>query len=188
MEFLKAILKAQGLDDEKIEAIYAVATKEAPKHYIPKDVYNAKVGELATVTASLEAKDKELAAAKEFEGKYNTTITEFTNYKTGVEKEKANAQKKAAVVQGLKSANANPDAVDLLASIFDLDKVELDEKGAVKDWDNQLKSLKESKAGLFGTPQQKPNYGGFNPPAGGSGDPGEPKSLGEAVAQFYSQK
>lgn len=50
MEWLRALLQEQGVSDEQIEKIVASATKEAPKHVIPKDKYN----EVSTAKSSLE--------------------------------------------------------------------------------------------------------------------------------------
>lgn len=84
---------------------------------------------------------------------------------------------------------------DLVAGLLDKEKIELDDKGAIKGGlDDQLKTLQESKSFLFvaekdNNQQQQQQMRGFVPPAGnGEQQPAaQPKSLGDAVASFFKQ-
>lgn len=80
--------------------------------------------------------------------------------------------------------------LDIVSSLLDKAKIELDEQGNVKGGlDEQLTTLKESKSFLFvpeNEPQQQqpPSWSGgqHNPPGGGN----EPANLTEALAAKYN--
>ncbi len=74
---------------------------------------------------------------------------EFTTYKTNAEKQIATVKKQAAVERALVTERANPEATEYLISLIDVEKVELDDKGGVKGWEDLVKPLKESKKSLF---------------------------------------
>lgn len=80
--------------------------------------------------------------------------------------------------------------LDIVSSLLDKTKIELDEQGNVKGGlDEQLTTLKESKSFLFvpendQQQQQPPSWSGgqHNPPSGGN----EPANLTEALAAKYN--
>ena len=80
--------------------------------------------------------------------------------------------------------------MDIVAGLLDKEKIELDEKGAVKGGlDDQLTTLKESKSFLFvpEKEEKKPTLRGVNP-AGGEGGAGGELSTGSAFAKELNEK
>lgn len=178
MEWLKqlieAALKGKVSDETKIgeyvNGLIDSIKKELGKHFVPKDDFNDKNNELKETKAKmdeLQKKVEELGKSGEDVAKMKSELekvnTEFATYKQENEKRENNRKKASAIEKGLKSAKASDDAIDLLISQFDLDKITLDNKGNIVDWEDHLKPVKESRKTLFGevkTETGKPNNGG----------------------------
>lgn len=66
-------------------------------------------------------------------------------------KEILNGRKSAALEKGLGRAKADEKMISLLMKDFDLEGLELDENGAIKDWDALLQSKQEAYPSAFPT-------------------------------------
>jgi hypothetical protein len=153
MEWLEAIL--EGLDNKAslLEAI----KKELPKNFIPKSEFNSKNDELKATKAKmdeLQANLEKLSTSSEEAEKLKEQLTglknEYETFKQESEGRVVAIQKKQAIERNLVKANANPDTVDLLMSQFELEKIQLDSKGDIVDWDIHIQPIKESRKSLFG--------------------------------------
>lgn len=170
MEWLKEILNNEELTaKQKQEAIQ----KELPKSFIPKTKYNEKVEELNATSQKMEelkGQVENLSKSSEEADKLKEQLEnikgEFDTFKAESEKRVHNVQKKQAIERGLMGANANPDTIDLLTGLFDIEKLQLDSKGNIVDWEECLKPIKESRKSLFGEVKIK-----GDDPHKGSGEP-----------------
>lgn len=186
MEWLKTIL-----EDEKIENKIDAIKKELPLHFIPKEKYNEKTAEIQEKIDELKTtKDKmqelqtqveklsqEGGEQEKLKEKLENINNEFEKFKSESESRLANVKKTQAIEKGLRDAQANPDTIDLLITKFDLEKIELAEDGKVKDWDNYLNPLKETRKSLFA----ETNISGNKPPDGNSTEPSGYKAKYEAA-------
>lgn len=157
MEWLKKILEEKGLEVE--EGLMDEVKKEIPKHFIPKNVYNEKAAKVKELEGELDTTKKEfqetidklptLEEKGDLEKKLQDIKTDFEDFKSKAEERVLNVKKRQAVERGLREAEANPDAIDLLLDRFDYEKLEIGEEGNIKDWENHLNPIKESKKSLF---------------------------------------
>jgi hypothetical protein len=183
MDWLKTLFensikgKVEDAEIEKLsEDFVSKAKKDLGKNFIPKADFNEKNEELKVTKAKMEelqGKVAELAKTGEnleaVQAEKQKIIEEFEGFKTEAAKRILDTQKKTAIQNSLRKANAADDAIDLLTTQFDLEKIELDEKGDIKDWESMVKPVREQRKGLFG---EVVTQGGTppNPPSGDVGN------------------
>lgn len=145
-------------------------------HTDSTDALKNRIEELENSVASLDSVTKErdqLKVALEKAGDAAKVQAEFDAFKKQVETEKANTGKTEAVRKLLKGSGVERDTfLDLLMGRVDLDKVTLDENGAVKDADSFIKGMKEDYADCFGKVETA-NPGASNPLSGGKNGAGK---------------
>ena len=185
MEWLRELLKAQGLTEEQINKIVDGVSGTIPTYYVPKDKYNSKADEVKTLNAQLVERDKQLSEIKKSAGEGEEKL------KAKIELlESDNKTAKEAAENAIKEAEQkfNQQALDMLVSneivkskgknekaikaLLDMELVKL-EDGKLKGLEEQIKNIKAKDGYLFddgdggtggdgGTP-------GANPPTGFTG-------------------
>ena len=144
-------LKALGLTDEQIDGVM--------------ENYGKAVVNLQNTA---DAKDAELKKYQKGGENYIDTaeLERLKTFEKDTLTREANAKKTAALTKLYKSANAADSVAKLLISGQDLEKLELDDKGELKNGTELLKKAKADYADLFGgsgntgVPQANPDAGG----------------------------
>ncbi len=186
-EFIKELLP--DISKEALDAIMAENGKDIEK-------YKGEASEAKTSAEQLKSqltdRDTQLEELKKVDAAgLQAKITELQTANTDAQK-KHEADLKAAKLEfALETHLVKEGAVNTKAvrALLDATKISLDGENLV-GLDEQLKALKGKETWAFAqqqTPAQQQTYGGFTPPAGMTGKQGEPKSLDEAVTQFYQQ-
>ena len=146
-----------------------------PKHRLDEVIQQKK--EMEKLVKQGEEDLKELRKAAEGNAQLTRQIETLQEQgkqaKADAEKREADTRKAFALKESLMNAGVgDPEARDLLALKFDASKVELDDKGRVKGFDEMLKPIKENKAlaGMFGKEI-------FEGPRHAEGDPPSPVDL-----------
>lgn len=164
MALTRKFLSALGIEAEKIDEIIGAHT----------DTIEGLKDELAKVkadAAKLPEVQKELddLKAKPDDGwkdKYDAARKELAEYKDSVAKEKALAAKKAAYQELCKDAGLSENGITKAVKYADLDSVELDDAGKIKDGKSLIKSIQEEwpehivKDSTFGAKTATPPGGG----------------------------
>ena len=114
------------------------------------DMHNAELTEAKEKSVDL-TKYVEKSKYDELEARLNKfkDYDELVKFKEDTLKKELNVKKTDAVIALLKENNANQKAVKLLAKEFDIDSLELDENGKVKNADDLIKGVKENYADFF---------------------------------------
>ena len=153
MEWLETILK--DLDNK--EELIGLIKKELPKNFIPKTEFNEKNEELKSTKAkmdelqkSLEGLDSYTKENEELKSKVEALKTEYETFKSEADTRVKTIQVKQAIERNLVKANANPDTIDLLVNQFDANKLQVDSKGEIVDWDVHFTPIKDARKSLFG--------------------------------------
>lgn len=153
MEWLENILGELENKEELISKI----KKELPKQFIPKSEFNEKNEELKATKSKMEEMQKSVEGLdsytkenEELKAKIDNLKGEYEQFKNEADTRVQAIQKKQAIERNLVKANANPDTIDLLISQFDIEKVQVDSKGEIVDWDNHFEPIKTSRKSLFG--------------------------------------
>lgn len=153
MALTRKLLKAMGIEDEKIQEIIDahVETVEALK--AERDANKNAAEELATVQKDLETAKKQLAE-KDTDGsqaEYDKLKKEYDDYKAEVAAKETNAAKAAAYRALLAETGLKGDKLlDTIMKGVDLSKVELDGE-KIKGAEELTKSIKTDWADYIGT-------------------------------------
>ena len=174
MDWLKELLKKAGVEEAKLDGVIADIGKELPKHFIPKDKYNATAEAKKKLEADLAARDAQLEELKKAAGTSEELKKQIEQLQAENKKADEAWQTKLAQMQldfalerALAAAKAkNPKAVKAL---LDLEKVKLDGEQLL-GLDEQLKELQKSDAYLFGDSTPGKVGSGTNPPGAGTGE------------------
>jgi hypothetical protein len=145
---IKEILSTAGIAADKtdaaIEGILAGHTSSVDALTEQRDKYKADAEKLPAVQTEL---DKAKEAAKDqkpdaYKVKYDALKEEYDGYKADVTKKATTAQKSTAYKALLDELKINGKITGKVLKLADLEKVELDDKGAIKDADKLRESLK----------------------------------------------
>lgn len=158
MEFIKIILESNIVEGFDIERVMTAIKAEAPKHTIPKTVFNEtndklkeanlKLGEMQTTIVDLGKSNGDVEDLKQ---KLVAAGTEFETYKNDTTKRENTRIKKDAFRDLLLSDkyNANPDAIKLLEKSVDFDSMSIDTNGVVIGLTDLADSTKENNKFAF---------------------------------------
>lgn len=163
MALTRNMLKTMGLNEEQINAIIEGHTETVSALTKERDDFKAKVETLDSVTKERDTYKEKAEKA----GDSAKVQKEFDDYKAGVEKDKLNAKKRKALDAAFKTAGVQRDTFrSSMLKAWDLDGVELDEKGAIKDVDGLNAAIKKDYADFIATSEDKP-LPKNDPPSGG---------------------
>lgn len=150
MALTRKMLKAMGIEDEKIDQIIE-------EHAESIDALKAQRDELKEAAAKADGYKKELDALKaEGEGdgtykeKYEAAVKELDDYKVEVEGEKAAAEKRGLYRKLLESAGVDPKRIDTVLKVSDLEGVTVKD-GTIEDADKLTEGIKADWADFIAT-------------------------------------
>ena len=156
----RSFLKGLGLNEEQINAIIDAHTETI-------DGLKAQITE---ANNKRDAAVEELNAAKNagWEQKYNDLNSEFENFKTEQTKRAAKDAKAKAYTELLKEAGVSEKRINSILRVTDIDAIELDDKGNVKDSKTLTDSIKKDWADFI-TVRETHGADVQNPPKNDSG-------------------
>ncbi len=193
MDWLKELLKNTGLDESKIDGLIGDVNKEMPKHFVPKSQYNDVVDARKKAEKEVTDRDKQLAdlkdAAKGNEELQAQIKKLQDDNKTAKEKYEAEL-KDLQLTTALKLAlGSDVHDADYAISQLDKSKIEIGEDGSIKaGLEDQVKSLRESKAFLFKPETPGATFKGAKPAEGGSGGGGAADPVAAEISSIFSQR
>ena len=167
MALTREFLTALGIEKEKHQAIIDAHTETTDALKAERDRYKADAEKLPKVQEDLK---KAQAAAKD-SGEYDKLKKEFDDYKADVASKEALAAKKAAFQKVAKDAGLTEAGIAKAAKYQDYSKIELDDKGEIKDAKDLMKSIKEEWPEHVAKKETKGAVTP-NPPDGGNGGSG----------------
>lgn len=181
MALTRKMLKAMGIEDDKIEQIIDAHTETVDALKQERDRYKDDAEKLPDVQKELD----KLKTGENWEEKYNKEHTEFEAYKTSVATEKAIEQKKSLYKQLLVESKVDEKRIDAILKVTDLANMKVDKDGKLEDAENLKKSIATEWSGFIvtdGTKGAEVN----NPPANnGGGDGGKTPSRAAELARQY---
>ena len=169
MEWLDEIIGAvEGITEEQKTAITKGFNAEFPKNAVPKNQYAKKIAELEAANAQIsestikiETLSKSSATVGELKKQLETIKEEHDTFKADVAKREINSTKLEGIKKML-SKHFAADAVDLIASTYNLEEITLTEKGEVVDAESKIATQKAARPSLVITESAN-----SNPPNGG---------------------
>lgn len=190
MSLTRKMLKAMGIEDEKIDQIIDAHTEVTDALKADRDKYKADAEkaydlerELDNARKDAEAKGKDGSSYKE---KYESEKAAFDEYKKGVEAEQTKAKKVDAYKALLKKAGVSEKRIDSIIKVTVIDDVELKDDGTIKDADEREKSIKEEWSDFI-VKKSEEGARTETPPAGG-GEGGRTLSRAAQVAAAHNER
>lgn len=153
MSLKRSMLKAMGIEDEKIEQIMEahIETVDALKEQ--RDAYKADAEKLADVQKQLDKANKDLEASGKdtYKVKYEAIKEAFDSFKKEQAAKETHSAKESAYRELLKAAGISEKRIAAILKVSDIDSVELDENGAIKDANKLTESIKAEWADFIPT-------------------------------------
>lgn len=161
MALTRKLLAALGIEAEKIEEIISAHTETVDALKNERDQYKADAEKLPEVQKKLNEAEQAVKTYEDEGGKdrwkvkYDAVKEDFDNYKAQIEAEKVVIQKKDLFRQILKDINVSDKRIEAVMKVSDIESLELDEKGQIKDVDNLKESLKQEWSDFIVTESKK---------------------------------
>ena len=133
MALTRKFLSALGIEEAKIDEIISAHADTVNALKEQRDGYKADADKLPAVQKALDDLKASQSGDDPYKEKYEKKAKEFDDYKKGVEAKELKRSKSTAYKQVLKELNASHVDSILKASQSELEKIELDENGKIKD-------------------------------------------------------
>jgi hypothetical protein len=164
MALTRKMLKAMGIEDEKIDQIIDAHTETVDALKNERDTYKENADKLPNVQKELDDLKKD---GGDWQKKYEQEHTDFEAYKTQQTAKETKATKDAAFRTLLKEAGIPDKRIDVIMKVTNLDEIELDQNGKIKDAEKHTNTVKTDYADFIETKTERGAYVA-TPPAGGS--------------------
>ena len=171
MALTRKMLKAMGIEEEKIDQIIEAHTETV-------DSFKDKVNEYKDKAEKYDDVKKELDNLKDgdndWQKKYEKEHNDFEAYKNDVTAKETKRTKEHAVREFLKSAGVSEKRLDAVLKVTNLDDFELDKDGKIKDAEKHTETVKTEWADFIETTTTK-GANTANPPANNGKGTGKTK-------------
>lgn len=167
MALTRKMLKAMGIEDEKIEQIIEAHAETVEGLKEKADTYEADAKKLQGIQKELDDLKR---SGGEWQKKYEKEHSDFEGYKAEQTKKETTAAKDKAYRALLKDSGVSEKRIDAIMRITDLSGVELGEDGKLKDESKHVESIKAEYADFIVTTNEI-GVGAAKPPhhpAGGN--------------------
>lgn len=189
MALTRKMLKAMGIEDEKIDQIIEEHAETVNALKQQRDQYKVDAEKLPGVQKELD--DLKEAAEKDgenpYKAKYEELQQQFDDYKADVTAKETRAKKTAAYRKLLKDAKVSEKRLDSILKLSPVDDIELDDKGEIKDAADVKKKIEEEWSDFIVT-EETHGADSNNPPGGSGGRQGAgggSKSRAAMIQQQY---
>ena len=133
MAFTRKMLKAMGIEEEKIDEIIEAHREVTDALKEDRDKYKADAEKLADTQRELESLKKNAEGTDSYKERYEQEHKAFEDFKKSIDAEKLAAQKATAYKGLLKEAKVSDDWIEDIVKFTTLDDIELDKDGKIVD-------------------------------------------------------
>lgn len=141
MSLTRKMLKAMGIEEEKIDQIIEAHSETVDSLKADRDSYKEDAEKLKDVQKELD--DLKAKGDDGWKEKHDRLKDEFDKYKTDVQAKETKAAKEAAYRAILKDANLSEKGIEKAIKYADWDKIELDTDGKLKGANDHIKAVRE---------------------------------------------
>lgn len=190
MALTRKFLQALDIEPDKIDEIIEAhsSTVEALKE--ERNKFEEQARQLPDKEKELETIQKELDELKAsqdggdlYKKQYEDLKTEYDNYKKDQEAKETKQKKTSAYTDLLKEIGVSEKRLNSIIKVSDLDKLELDSEGKIKNPDKLKESLKEEWADFIVKENQQ-GANTTNPPANNGGEPHTMSRAAKLAAKY----
>lgn len=151
MALTRKFLSALGIDEEKAEQIITAHTETVDGLKAERDKYKADAEKLPAAESELKALKEKQAGEDPYKDKFEKLQKEYTEYKKDVEAKATTAKKENAFKSMLKEIGIPEKRIDSVLKVSDVNKIEFDDEGKVKDGEKLKDGLKAEWADFIPT-------------------------------------
>lgn len=143
MALTRKMLKAMGIDEEKIEQIIEAHSETVDALKEERDGYKADAEKLPEVQRELnEAKNKVPDGETVAKSDYDTLKKEYDDYKTEILNQQTHDAKEKAYRKLLTDTGISEKRLDAIVKVSKIDDIELTEEGKVKNAEKLSENIK----------------------------------------------
>ena len=148
---------------EAIAKLTKAISTTVGNEFVEKNRYKAKLDEIDTLKNEKQTAEDNVATAEKWKTKYEALKSDFDTYKGEQAKKETHNAKEKAYRELLKAVGVSEKRIDTVLKVSDVDSVELDEKGQIKEADTLAESVKTEWADFI-TITSKKGADTANPP------------------------
>ena len=141
MSLTRKMLKAMGIEEEKIDQIIEAHSETVDSLKADRDSYKEDAEKLKDVQKELD--DLKAKGDDGWKEKHDALKVEFDQYKNDVQAKETKAAKEAAYRAILKDANLSEKGIEKAIKYAEWDKIELGEDGKLKGANDHIKAARE---------------------------------------------
>ena len=141
MSLTRKMLKAMGIEEEKIDQIIEAHSETVDSLKADRDSYKEDAEKLKDVQKELD--DLKAKGDDGWKEKHDALKVEFDQYKNDVQAKETKAAKEAAYRAILKDANLSEKGIEKAIKYADWDKIELDADGKLKGANDHIKAVRD---------------------------------------------
>ena len=141
MSLTRKMLKAMGIEEEKIDQIIEAHSETVDSLKADRDSYKEDAEKLKDVQKELD--DLKAKGDDGWKEKHDRLKVEFDQYKNDVQAKETKAAKEAAYRDILKDANLSEKGIEKAVKYADWDKIELDADGKLKGANDHIKAVRD---------------------------------------------
>ena len=141
MSLTRKMLKAMGIEEEKIDQIIEAHSETVDSLKADRDSYKEDAEKLKDVQKELD--DLKAKGDDGWKEKHDRLKEEFDQYKNDVQAKETKAAKEAAYRAVLKDANLSEKGIEKAIKYAEWDKIELGEDGKLKGANDHIKAARE---------------------------------------------
>ena len=172
MSLTRKMLKAMGIEEEKIDQIIEAHSETVDSLKADRDSYKEDAEKLKDVQKELD--DLKAKGDDGWKEKHDRLKDEFDQYKNDVQAKETKAAKEAAYRAILKDANLSEKGIEKAIKYADWDKIELGEDGKLKGANDHIKAVRDEQA-EYVTTTTTTGAKTSTPPANNGGKTGKTK-------------
>ena len=172
MSLTRKMLKAMGIEEEKIDQIIEAHSETVDSLKADRDNYKEDAEKLKDVQKELD--DLKAKGDDGWKEKHDALKAEFDQYKNDVQAKETKAAKEAAYRAILKDANLSEKGIEKAIKYADWDKIELDADGKLKGANDHIKAVRDEWA-EYVTTTTTTGARTSTPPANNGGKTGKTK-------------
>ena len=172
MSLTRKMLKAMGIEEEKIDQIIEAHSETVDSLKADRDSYKEDAEKLKDVQKELD--DLKAKGDDGWKEKHDRLKEEFDQYKNDVQAKETKAAKESAYRAILKDANLSEKGIEKAIKYAEWDKIELGEDGKLKGASDHIKAVREEWA-EYVTTTTTTGAKTSNPPVNNGGKTGKTK-------------
>lgn len=188
-ETIKGYVGEDGkIDGGKISDIVKAINTAVGKEFVEKKRYNDKLTEIETLKNEKAVAEDNATTSEQWKVKYDAIKEDFETYKNTVASEKTHEEKKKAYRELLKGAGISEKRLETVLKVSDIDSLEIDKDGKVKDSDKLTESIKSEWADFIVSEGVQGSGTGEQYKGGGDDKKLDSMSMADYIAARKSQR